>query len=65
MHRWFTDAPFGEFGFLISRSLYSRLLKGFMGVDILLTSEWPTDVAKHSSNQPDKMVTGSKKVFCF
>lgn len=32
---------------------------GFSGTDILLTSMWPADVARHSHNQPTKPPTGS------
>ena len=32
---------------------------GFLGVDILLTAQWPADVAKYSSNQPTETVQGS------
>ncbi|KAE9550509.1 hypothetical protein FO519_006283 [Halicephalobus sp. NKZ332] len=33
---------------------------GFLGVDILLTSVWPADVAKFSPNTPMREITGSK-----
>lgn len=39
-----------------------RTQSGFLGVDILLTSSWPAQVAKHSSNQPSKEIAGSKLV---
>ncbi|CAP29303.1 Protein CBG09248 [Caenorhabditis briggsae] len=32
---------------------------GFSGTDILLTSMWPAEVARHSHNQPSKPVAGS------
>jgi hypothetical protein len=34
----------------------------FAGVDILLTSEWPTDAEKHSINQPSTIVSGSRLI---
>ncbi|KAL3083089.1 hypothetical protein niasHS_010891 [Heterodera schachtii] len=35
---------------------------GFLGVDLLLTSVWPADVWKHSSNQPTSPPNGSKLI---
>uniref|UniRef100_A0A0N5AXC5 CwfJ_C_1 domain-containing protein n=1 Tax=Syphacia muris TaxID=451379 RepID=A0A0N5AXC5_9BILA len=35
---------------------------GFLGVDILLTSMWPADVAKHSPNQPTRPTDGSRLI---
>uniref|UniRef100_A0A183BJU8 CwfJ_C_1 domain-containing protein n=1 Tax=Globodera pallida TaxID=36090 RepID=A0A183BJU8_GLOPA len=35
---------------------------GFLGVDLLLTSVWPTDVWTHSTNQPASQPEGSKLV---
>lgn len=34
----------------------------FLGIDILLTSEWPTDAEKHSINQPSSIVSGSRSI---
>ncbi|CAJ0581583.1 unnamed protein product, partial [Mesorhabditis spiculigera] len=34
----------------------------FTGVDILLTSVWPAEVAKHSTNVPPKEIEGSKLI---
>ncbi|KAI6237279.1 hypothetical protein M3Y95_00248400 [Aphelenchoides besseyi] len=39
-----------------------RTQSGFLGVDILLTSLWPSDVAKHSINQPTVEQSGSKSI---
>uniref|UniRef100_A0A915D2X6 CWF19-like protein 1 n=1 Tax=Ditylenchus dipsaci TaxID=166011 RepID=A0A915D2X6_9BILA len=39
-----------------------RANSGFLGVDILLTSMWPAEVWKHSSNQPSEEVEGSKSL---
>lgn len=35
---------------------------GFIGVDILLTSIWPADVWKYSTNQPTEQPNGSKLI---
>uniref|UniRef100_A0A1I7Y275 CWF19-like protein 1 n=1 Tax=Steinernema glaseri TaxID=37863 RepID=A0A1I7Y275_9BILA len=34
----------------------------FVGVDILLTSVWPAQVARHSTNQPTRQITGSEEI---
>ncbi|KAI1720533.1 CWF19-like protein 1 like protein [Ditylenchus destructor] len=39
-----------------------RANTGFLGLDILLTSMWPTDVWKHSTNQPREEVQGSPQL---
>lgn len=39
-----------------------RASSGFLGLDILLTSMWPSDVWKHSQNQPPEEVEGSKSI---
>ncbi|CAD5224474.1 unnamed protein product [Bursaphelenchus okinawaensis] len=39
-----------------------RTQSGFLGIDVLVTSVWPHDVAKHSINQPGKENIGSKQV---
>ncbi|GMS79289.1 hypothetical protein PENTCL1PPCAC_1464, partial [Pristionchus entomophagus] len=36
-----------------------RASSGFLGVDILLTSMWPAEVAKHAHNQPPREVEGA------
>ncbi|KAK0415785.1 hypothetical protein QR680_012117 [Steinernema hermaphroditum] len=34
----------------------------FVGVDILLTAVWPSRVARHSTNQPVRQVSGSEEI---
>ncbi|VDK44991.1 unnamed protein product [Anisakis simplex] len=39
-----------------------KVESGFLGVDILLTSMWPAQVWKHSSNHPSQEVNGSRLI---
>ncbi|CAD5231905.1 unnamed protein product [Bursaphelenchus xylophilus] len=39
-----------------------RTQSGFLGIDVLLTSVWPSSVAKHSINQPNAENEGSKHI---